>query len=353
MILMAMVWQALVGGGLEMVPLDARHVELRSGSRSVRLLLKIYPRPLKPSDVIAAVERHREPAVVVVPTATPAVQQAIERAGWSWLATGPAGVHGSLRFGDVVVRVGAVEAQHDRAVSGRSGPAPWGSLAVVRCLVEQPAATQKVLARMAQISQPRVSQVLAPLVDRQLVERTGAGWVVRDFDGLVRQWLDAYPGPGGIATYWYGLDTPTGQAQKVLQLLGQSRSPKPGVRTTTAGVGEPFAVVSGDVAADMVAPWRTPARAVIYARAGADLAEVGMSPVASEGSTLELVVPQDPGVWPHASVSMVGGSSPIADPLQILWDVQRSTGPDSAEAVARLWEVLRERSRISRVTDVQ
>jgi hypothetical protein len=29
---------------------------------------------------------------------------------------------------------------------------------------------------------------------------------------------------------------------------------------------------------------------------------------------------------------------PIADPLQVLWDVRRVPGPDSGEAGARLWQ---------------
>jgi hypothetical protein len=157
---------------------------------------------------------------------------------------------------------------------------------------------------------------------------------VRDFDGLLRFWLDSYPGHGGISTYWLGLSPPRDQAFEVIRHLG-------------TGTG-PIAVVSGDVAADVIAPWRTPARAVVYTHAGANLSGAGLVQAAENDATLQLIVPQDPGVWPSEFAVAQNRQLPLADPLQVLWDVQRSPGSDTDETVTRLSDVLRERSRTQR-----
>jgi hypothetical protein len=360
--LMPEAWRALIDAGVDLVPIDARHVELRQGRHRQQMLLQASSRPLNPSDVLALVERHPEPGLLVLPVATAEVRHTAEQAGWSWLVMGPGGVRGVVRLGDKPVEIGEPNVEKNSAAQRRPGRVPWGSLTLVRRLLEQPAATQKVLATLAHVSQPRASQTLSALVDQQLVARHDAGWVVRDFDRLLRLWLDTYPGPGGISTYWYGLDSPRDQAQAVIRLLARRSSAEPApAREQHASWVEPSAVLSGDVAADIVAPWRTPGRAVVYAHRGADLSEAGLTPVGVQEATLELIVPQDPGVWPlpspnalrgttdsHESEPVMGGKSPmpIADPLQILWDVQRAPGSDSGEAAARLWQVLREHSRV-------
>jgi hypothetical protein len=72
-----------------------------------------------------------------------------------------------------------------------------------------------------------------------------------------------------------------------------------------------------------------------------NLADAGFVPAGDEEATLELTVPRDPGVWPASGQSASG--LPLADPLQILWDVLRSPGPDNEEAAQRVWNTLRQR----------
>jgi hypothetical protein len=211
----------------------------------------------------------------------------------------------------------------------------------LQSLLVRPALTQAALAELTHLSQPRISQILKALAGAGLVEKIGGGWAPRDLDGLLRHWLDTYPGPGGVSTYWSGLDAPRDQAKTVIRRLSRDAA-------STSATGEPAAVVSGDVAADLIAPWRTPIRAVIYARAGADLTEDGFTPVGNDEATLELVVPHDSGVWSQGLGRQAGrtfDALPTAGPLQVLWDLMRAPGPDRAEAVAALWEVLREQSR--------
>jgi hypothetical protein len=322
---MSDVWQVLVDAGVDPVPVDRAHLRLRAGRRRATLTLVTRERPVGPGGFAALVERYGEAGLLVVPSATPGVRAAAEHAGWSLLINGPAGVTGVLRVGDAAVTIGAPARARARRTPG---PTPWRSLTVIRRLIELPGANQTSLAAAAAISQPRVSQVLGPLTVRRLVDRSAGGWVVRDFDGLVRHWLDTYPGPGGISTHWYGLAPPQSQAEAVVRLLSKRR--------------RHGSVVSGDVAADMLAPWASPTRAVVYARAGADLSAADLTPAGEAESTLELVVPADAGVWPSAGTD--DGALDLADPLQILWDVGRSRAPDREEAVSRLWSHLRARS---------
>ena len=100
---------------------------------------------------------------------------------------------------------------------------------------------------------------------------------------------------------------------------------------------------SGDVAADLIAPRRSPRRAIIYAETGMDLTTAGLTPANEEEATLELIVPKDPGVWPAPAAEKTPGSMPLADPLQTLWDVARAPGPDADEAAQHLRKVLRDR----------
>jgi len=338
------VWQAVMDAGVEVVPVDARYVELRRERDALRVRLHISPRPLTPSDVKELIDRYPGPGLLVVPAATVAVRETIERAGWSWLVTGSAGVRGALRLGGGEISVGEDRESRGELVASRPGPVPWGSLAVVRQLLQRPAATQRTLAKAAGVSQPRVSQTLAALAAGRLVARQDRGWMAGDFDQLLRWWLDRYPGPGGISTYWYGLTAPQDQAQRVVDLLWTP------TQAGTDVAGEELAAVSGDVAADLLAPWRAPTRAVIYAHAGADLSAAGLAPSGVEEATVELIMPQDHGVWSApggrgGADGRPGASLPLADPVQILWDVRRGPGPDSGEAAGRVWDFLRERYR--------
>jgi hypothetical protein len=336
--LISEVWRVLTDAGVEMVPVDSQHVELRHGRRRVRMVLCASARPLRPGAVVAMAGRQAGPGLLVLPAATAESRRAAERAGWSWLVLEPGRESGVLRLGNERVQLGRPDPDQDRP-RGTPGRVPWGWLTLVRHLLGQPPATQRVLADWTHVSQPRVSQILTALAGRRLVRRTGAGWMVRDFDQLLREWLDRYPGHGGISTHWYGLDSPRQQAQAAIHRLATD----PGVRERCSTA--PFAVLSGDLAADIIAPWRSPARAVVYARTGVDLAEAGLTPAGEEEATLELIVPADPGVWPLASTQFApsaDSSMPVADPLQVLWDVQRAPGPDSGEAAAKLWERLRE-----------
>jgi uncharacterized protein (UPF0264 family) len=134
--------------------------------------------------------------------------------------------------------------------------------------------------------------------------------------------VDHYPGPGGLASHWYGLDPVAEQAFRVHELLEAKRS-RP--------------AVSGDVAADLVAPWRTPAHALVYAEKGADLAAAGLTPAAAQDATLTLVLPGDRAVWTigrtPCTVGLAGyGNVARVGALQVLYDLRHASGPDAGDA---------------------
>jgi Crp-like helix-turn-helix domain len=364
------VWQALQAAGLQVLPVAADLVDVYlqpadpsddASTARMRLYVLASRRPLSPSDLQKLSARVHARALVIVPAATPAARATAAALGWSLIATNSGSVAGPsgqiLLPSGRAVQVGA--ASHGPPGvrnSPKPGRVPWGALLVLRRLAEGAAGTQAQLAELAGVTQARVSQTLKELSRAGLIT-PGLGqrrhYAAADREQLRRRWLHSYPGPGGISTYWYGLDDPASQAKAVVTLLRERSAGDPSPPVPTAGVDpalpaeplEPVAVVSGDVAADLVAPWRRPQRATVYARRGADLTEVGLTPAADEDATLELTVPRDPGVWPvvagqpgwtrHGHLDL-----PLADPLQILWDVQRAPGPDRDEAVERLLIVL-------------
>lgn len=338
MLISTAVWRVLIDAGIAVIPLDADHVELRHDTCRGSLRVVSSSSVLNPGDIAALRNQHREPLLVIVPSATPSVRAAIENYGWSWLVDSGRQVTGMLRLAGRQFCIGTPET--DRASQRiRPGRVPWGTYTLVRRLAERPWARQQQLASLAGVSQPRVSQAVAALTAQGLVHRTPAGWDVTDIDKVFQWWLRSYPGPGGLRTLWYSLEPPVKQAETVMTLL------------TGAGVGR--TAVSGDVAADVVAPWRSPRRAVVYAQSGVDLTAAGLTPADEDDATLELIVPKDPGVWPCLSVvEEQPAIVSLADSLQILWDVSRAPGADKDEAVQRLQRALRdrrERVRRSRV----
>jgi len=322
-------WQALLDAGVDVLATGKAATTFSHGRSRAELAVHAKTRRMTPSEIAALLARDSRPGLLLVPSASPAALRLLAEAGWSWLLTGGRRVTGTLQIGPDRVPIGEDDAAPPPP-RPRTGRTPWGTFTLVRLLLQRPARQQHELALAAGISQPRVSQVLTILSRLALVVRDDQGWRVRDVDGIVDWWLDRYRGPGGVTTYWYGLDPPREQARRALEAL---RGP----------AGRTAALVSGDVAADVIAPWRSPARVVLHARQGADLTRAGLTPAGADEATVELTVPDDPGIWVAAASEPSDTDLPLADPLQVLWDVRRSAGADSAEAVDRLRAVLRSR----------
>ncbi|WP_009472977.1 helix-turn-helix domain-containing protein [Rhodococcus sp. JVH1] len=213
----------------------------------------------------------------------------------------------------------------------RRGRRPWTRWAVERILLlaGRPM-TQIDLAATLQVTQQSVSHALRR---HPFAERTDHGWSIVQRGEALERWLSEYPGPGGVSTYWYGLDPVVRQADSVAAW------------STAAGVA---CLRTGDVAADEYAPWRLPAIARLYSRELLDLTAAGFTPATDTEYTMVVTVPEDPTLWgtaaaaaaarPPGAMAVVPAEAPVVrvDPIIALHDVLAGPGPDAAEAAEHL-----------------
>jgi hypothetical protein len=260
--------------------------------------------------------------LLIVPFVPEALGAALTEAGWSW-ADG---------HGDFDLRAPGLLLRQRRAAAPppprqRVLPRGSGSFAVIRALIrgaegeEMPGAT--ALAARARVSQPRASQVLRQLASLGLVERTGSGRWRPDRGALLDRFLEEYPGPGGSQLYCYSLDAPAEVA----------------VRVARAAVPRQRVAVSADVGPDLVVAWRQPAAVIVYAGHVIDTTALGL--VEAQGShdaNVLLRMPADRSVFPEPllAADMRGVQVPLADPSQMIWDLQDLGGADRLDAAGRL-----------------
>jgi hypothetical protein len=312
------VWSTLLEeNGISVIPLDDVHVSLRRGGRAATYAVVSSVRRVHPSDVGAPPEPN---SLLVAPALSDAAAALARSRGWSVVPEkGPAW----LRFYGKELELSRPTSSSETAATRKRGRPGWGIFSVVRALLAvEEGARQDELAEFSRVSQPRVSQALRELVALGLAERELRGWIVTDKAAVIEWWSAHYPGPGGLASHWYGLDPVVQQAYRVHELLAADRS-RP--------------AVSGDVAADLVAPWRTPRHALLYAERGADLSAAGLTPAGPAEATLTLILPADRAVWPVGrapwTVGLTGyGNVARAGALQVLYDLTRAGGPDAGEA---------------------
>ncbi len=197
---------------------------------------------------------------------------------------------------------------------------PWGRWALMRaCILNTEPRSQVELAKETGVTQSAVSKSASAL--NGLIVRSSTGWRAADRSALWEVFMTEYAGPGGVTTYWYGLDAVTDQAKAVV----------------AAGSSVDVRVLcSGDSAADELAPWRVPTRAVVYASSGIDLAKLGFAQATAERATLHFTVPADHTIWATADSWAHPTETTTVDPIIAAWDVRRTGGPDAEEAVLRI-----------------
>jgi len=309
------VWVDLAEHDLAVSLSDAHHVILTGPSGERKYLLQILTRPPGPAQVVQAAadaSTQHLPGLLIVPKASLAAQQAARRAGVSLLLAPdsigqPARGHLITPSGDLLTLA------ETTATPARPGPRPWAAIAIATYLHEGNAPTQDALAGRAGVSQARISQVLHAL--ERWVQRTDRGWAATDAAGLA-QWLAEQPPPGRTATTWLGLDDPAPAATSVAHWL--------------AARNVSYAL-SGDVAADLLAPWARPTRALVYVDQALDLTSLGLTPAPPDAATLELIVPDDPYVLRDARE--LPSDVVIAHPWRIWADTDARGNTDAADAL--------------------
>ncbi|GAA1767030.1 ArsR family transcriptional regulator [Agromyces humatus] len=300
----------LIASGVDVDVQGAFIVDLLlDGRRPVEM--KVRQAPATPSQIARDLRQSEGGRLLyVVPRLTPTLRSAAAEWGFAVVAVD-----------DGVVLIGGQEFRPLAAVATTptlpksSRRTPWGRFALLRalCRTREPR-TQAQLAEEVGITQAAVSQSLSKL--GELVARESSGWSAAKVRPLAEKFLAEYPGAGGIGVNWFALDSVNAQAEKVL----------------SAGRAE-NAILSGDVGADRIAPWRVPTKAIIYADSGLDLAKVGFARTLAERATLELRVPADPTLWSTANAYAGGQRPSTADPLIVAHDVLRTGGSDADEAV--------------------
>lgn len=282
--------------------------------------------------------------VIVADSAGAAALDVVRAAGQS-LVTQDGGVLVQVDGTLVVEQTPPAPVPAPRGRRGRRGRAPWGRLAVVRRLLEAGPLSQADLALLSGVGQPTVSKALTEPRQQGWVDHTAHGWAVVDRDGLLQDWLRQYPTGGELWSTWLSLEPLDVQVARLAE----------------AATGQRLAL-TGDLAADRLAPWRHPTLVDAYIHAGLDLTPSGFVRCDLRDASLRLRVSADPAVFlPCAGTdadakegAAVGpgddgswtmletsaGPVPIADPLQVLRDVLGNPAPDAAEAGEVLKEAL-------------
>lgn len=197
-----------------------------------------------------------------------------------------------------------------------SGRRPYGRYAVARALLaaSEPV-TQQQIVRDAGIAQGGVSRVLSSDLFTGLIDQTWGKIQVSDRALLFDRVVDRYPGPGGVATYWW-------HEKSILEQA-----------TLVAGADE-TALISGDVAADRISAWRRPEHAVVYTRSEPDLRHKGFALADPDDYTLMLIHAEDHTIW---STAKAWSGEQITDPVIAAYDVIRTgTYGDEREAASHL-----------------
>lgn len=217
------------------------------------------------------------------------------------------------------------ERKSERRLPIRKRPA-WFRWAVERCLLlaDKPL-RQSVIADLLGTSQQSVSYAAHRL--GELVDDAGDGLAAVNKTKLLHHWVADYPGPNGQEFGWYSLDPVVDQTLKAADV---------------ATLLEANPLISGDVAADRLAPWKLPSRGRIYVDSPVDLAGDGYVPSPVAEATLITCVPRDPTVWKLSGLGP--GSTPaeanLADTAIVYWDVFYSGDIDSEDAASRLEKLL-------------
>ncbi len=261
--------------------------------------------------------------LLVVPFVSEPLGAALSAAEWSW-----ADAQGNfeLRAPGLLLR------QRRAPTPGKprrtSLPRGVGSLAIIRSLIrfgqgEEDEARTTTLAAQAGVSQPRASQVLHQLLDLELVERSVRGRWRANREPLLDRFLAEYRGPRGSERHLHSLDSPTEVAVLAAQL----------------NLAQYPVVVSADVGPDLILGWRRPTVVIFYAKR--EVSVGGLDLVEAQGrhdANVIIRIPDDLSVFP--APRMVGEvrevEVPLADPTQMVWDLEELGGADRVEAAGML-----------------
>lgn len=266
-----------------------------------------------------------EPLLLITRKATPALVEVAAREGWSLVAD-----DGTLRLHLPDRTIRRDRAESPRVTPRRRGPKTWSTFTVARLIAPWLASGQTPLdlrqeewAKFAGVSQPTIHRAFATL------EKAGVDVhdpTIDTLHDLLTWWAENYQNAGGTTSYWYAYGPVT---EQISQLRDAVKSPP--VRLG----------LSGEFAADAIAPWQRPDTLLVYVDQDVPLEKNGFVPVAkSADATLTVVVPADPGIWLRHPWLVGRNELPMADPLQVWTDLLASNSPTANEAAAAFIDAL-------------
>lgn len=257
--------------------------------------------------------------LLVAPHVSRSLGEQLRSAGWSWLDE-----EGNVAISGPGIRL-VRQVTTRRKATRRPSRFPQGpaALRVIRFLISHGGAPLHAtrLATVADVSQPRASQILTTLRALELVDRRPSGWEARR-EVLLDAFLESYRGPGGHENYYFSLESPMYVAQWLTQ------------------VNRHGLYVSADVGPDVISPWRRPTHLVAYAKRPVKVPANRLI-VPAKGAidaNVFLRIPDDASVFcPMKHEATVEGSVlRLAEHTQMLWDLAWLGGEDRDEAAIHL-----------------
>jgi len=301
-------------------------VDIAVGKSLVRFAIKKRQRAPFPNEIPdieddrRSLENFGRP-LLVAPYIPESLGRALSEAGWSW-----ADDQGNYDVRDVGLRLRQRRTFTEPRRTRRLMPSGFGSWSVIRTLIalqedREDGLSPTELAKRAHVSQPRASQVLSALARLDLMRAKKGRWRA-DRSALLDQFLNEYPGAGGTERLLYSLDSPAAVTIELTR-LAPPRS----------------FVTSADVASDLIAAWRRPTVVIFYAASDLPIDDLGL--IQAHGRADANVIlrePRDHSVFPATPLSarVEDIEIPLADPSQIIWDLQDLGGDDRLEAAGRM-----------------
>lgn len=284
-----------------------------------------YPNEVPDLESLRLLLQTRGEPLLIAPFITEGTGERLAEAGWSW-----ADLEGNLHLRAPGLLAHQRRPRQTRQAPSKRLPQGSGGLGIIRALIgfvegEAEPLDATGLATQAGVTQPRASQVLGRLRDLNLVSKRDGYWWP-DREALLDRFLTEYRGPGGSEHFFYSLKEPSDVAIDA-----------------TSSTGYPYrVVVSGDVAADLMASWMRPRLVVLYAREELSLRELKLTEaVGRDDANVVIRFPDDTSVFPRRDLAAAIRTDqvPLADPTQIIWDLDNLGGADRLEAAGavRKW----------------
>lgn len=294
----------LADAGVPVVAGDAHSITYRSDGRVITSDLFVAERVQSAGPLLNRIRRRPARRVLVVcQSITEQARAALLQESWIDLSIGDTG---ELVLSGKSYRADVASRSH-RAVRERRRRRHAAERV---CILARGHMNQRDIAAAIGVSQQAISQ----MVDKNPLPHTPMTTNERQ-DRLIE--LSSIAADDGLVeTYWYGMKSVVEQVQNAVELSAELTVP---------------VLAGGEVAADVLSPWRVPTRGLVYAEELLDLSVMDLVEATAEEATLTVRVPADLTVWMTAAwwrraSGQPAEPIPTVDPVVALEDLVTGTG---------------------------